>query len=258
MKIKLKKKETQYAQVHVNLLRNKTISLRAKGLGAVLESYSNDFEVSIKSIELGSSDGTKAIKTAIKELEQGYYLFRFQTHDKSGHFVTYWAFDSQTLDIDYLKEMISELEKVELITKNDLLLPGYQKGSTVNNITGVPFTGYGKTIDGKTADGQSTTYNNTKHKNKKYQNTLSSTSKSEAERVLQNFQTFKTHFIQKNTNVEFQTQGIGYATTTSFKVTNSGYLMNTVSGEILAKEEALKIWDYLYTYYKQQHAQKTA
>ena len=87
---------------------------------------------------------------------------------------------------------------------------------------------------------------------------LKKDSLTQAERALQNFQTFKTHFIQKNTNVEFQTQGIGYATATSFKVTNSGYLMNTVSGEILAKEEALKIWDYLYTYYKQQHAQKTA
>jgi len=87
---------------------------------------------------------------------------------------------------------------------------------------------------------------------------LKKDSLAQAERALQNFQTFKTHFIQKNTNVEFQTQGIGYATTTSFKVTNSGYLMNTVSGEILAKEEAFKIWDYLYTYYKQQHAQKTA
>lgn len=87
---------------------------------------------------------------------------------------------------------------------------------------------------------------------------LKKDSLAQAKRALQNFQTFKTHFIQKNTNVEFQTQGIGYATTTSFKVTAVGYLMNTVSGEILAKEEAFKIWNYLYDYYKQQHAQKTA
>lgn len=89
-------------------------------------------------------------------------------------------------------------------------------------------------------------------------NETKKTLSTQAERVLQNFQTFKTHFITKNTNIEFQTQGIGYATTTSFKVTNSGYLINMTSGEILAKEEALKLWDYLYAYYKQQHAQKTA
>lgn len=170
MKIKLKKKENQYAQVHVNMLRDRTLSLKAKGLGAVLESYSNDFEVSVKSIEIGSSDGQKSIKNAIKELENGHYLFRFQTHDKSGKFVTFWAFDSQKLEVGYLKEIIAELEKVELITINDLLTPGYQKGSAVNTITGVPFTGGGKTIDGKSADGSGTTYNNNIYKNKDYKN----------------------------------------------------------------------------------------
>ncbi len=254
MKIKLKKKETQYAQVHVNLLRNKTISLRAKGLGSVLESYSNDFEVSVKSIELGSLDGAKAIKTAIKELEQGYYLFRFQTHDKSGQFITYWAFDSQTLNVDYLKEMISELEKVELITKNNLLKPGYQKGTSANNITGVPFTGCGETVDGETAGGQSTTYNNTTN-----QNSLDKNNSLYPQRdIFKNFQSFKAHFIEKNTNVEFQTQGIGYATTTTFKVNINGYIVNIVSGEIITKQEAYQIWEFLYTYYKAQRAQKIA
>lgn len=254
MKIKLKKKETQYAQVHVNLLRNKTISLRAKGLGAVLESYSNDFEVSIKSIELGSSDGTKAIKSAIKELEQGYYLFRFQTHDKSGQFVTYWAFDSQTLDIDYLKGMIAELEKVELITKNDLLEPRYRKGSTVNNITEVPFTGCGETIDGETTGGQSTTYKNTNHQNKNNKNN----SLYKERGILKNLQTFKTHFIKKNTNVEFQTQGIGYEISTKFKVNAGGYIVNISSDEIISREEAYRIWEFLYEYYKAQNMQKIA
>lgn len=164
MKIKLKKKANQYAQVHVNLLRSKTLSLRAKGLGAVLESYSDDFEVSLKSIELNSTDGKKSIQTAIKELESGYYLFRFQTHDISGRFITYWAFDSQKLDVTYLKNIINELDKVELITPNDLDSPGYLKGDAVNKSTGVPFTGCGETVDGQTDDGQSNTYNNNTYK----------------------------------------------------------------------------------------------
>ncbi len=170
MKIKLKKKDNQYAQVHVNMLRDRSLSLKAKGLGAVLESYSNDFEVSVKSIEIGSNDGVKAIKTAIKELEAGYYLFRLQTHDQEGKFITYWAFDSQKLEVEYLKDMINELEKVEIITINDLLTPGYQKGTTVDDVTGVPFSADGFSADGKSVDGLGTTYNNNTYKNKDYKN----------------------------------------------------------------------------------------
>lgn len=170
MKIKLKKKENQYAQVHVAMLRDKALSLKAKGLGAVLESYSNNYDVSVKSIECNSSDGAKAIKSAIKELEAGYYLFRFQTHDDNGQFVTYWAFDSQTLDVDYLKDMINELEKVELITANDLLLPGYQNGTAVDVTTGVPKSVDGLRVDGLRADGSRTTYNNNTNQNSSYQN----------------------------------------------------------------------------------------
>ncbi len=255
MKIKLKKKENQYAQVHVDMLRNKNLSLKAKGLGAVLESYSNDFDVSLKSIELNSNDGAKSIKNAIKELESGYYLFRFQTHDSSGQFVTYWAFDSQKLEIEYLKSIINELERVDLITTSDLLSPGYQKGGAVEAITGVPFTGGGKTTDGKSADGLRTTYNNTNYQNIDYKNKLSS----ESERgILKSLQSFKSHFIAKNTNQSFCTNGIGFEASTPFKINDSGYVVNLKSNKILDKEEALKIWEWLYGFYKTQATQAGA
>lgn len=133
MKIKIKKKQNNYAQVHVNMLRDRKLSLKAKGLGAVLESYSNDFTVSVKSIEINSADGNRAVKTAIKELEAGYYLFRFQTRDKAGRFITYWAFDSEKLDVDYLRELINELDKVELITAETIDVPGVQNSTPVKD-----------------------------------------------------------------------------------------------------------------------------
>lgn len=135
MKIKLKKKENSYAQVHKNMLFDRTLSLKAKGLGAILESYSNDFDVNMKSIELGNADGIKSIRSATKELEDGYYLFRFQVRDKGGLFTTFWVFDSERLDVDYLKNIIVGLEKIELITKNDLLQRGIPYG---NAVTGTP------------------------------------------------------------------------------------------------------------------------
>ncbi|MDX9813621.1 MAG: hypothetical protein RBS91_03025 [Sulfurimonadaceae bacterium] len=161
MKIKLRKKENQYAQVHVNMLRDRSLSLKAKGLGAVLESYSNDFEVSLKSIEHNVVDGIKSIRTAIKELEAGYYLFRFQTRDEAGLFVTYWVFDSQKLEIDYLKSIIQELENVDLITNNDLL----NGVSVLATPSGYPFS-----ASRSTASRQSTTYNNNINQNIDYQN----------------------------------------------------------------------------------------
>jgi len=243
MKIKLKKKENQYAQVHVDMLRNRTLSLKAKGLGAVLESYSNDFELSLKSIELNSTDGIKSVRTAIKELEAGFYLFRFQTRDKGGLFNTYWAFDSQKLNVEYLQEIIIELEKVELITKNELLQRAIPYG---NAVTGMP-----STACRSTASRQSTTYNNTSHKNKEDKNKLSTYEGKERD-IFTNLKTFKKHFIEVNKNKLFTTQGIGYELATSFKVNSQDLIINTVNNKLLSNDEAFTIWDYLYNYYKNQ------
>ena len=248
MKIKLKKKENQYAQVHVNMLRDRTLSLKAKGLGAVLESYSNDFEVSLKSIEMGSYDGIKSVRAGIKELEEGYYLFRFQTRDEAGLFITYWAFDSQKLEVDYLKSIIKELVKVELITKNEL--------SNGVSVLATP-TGYPLTASRSTASRQSTTYNNNTYKNKRDKNiTLSGESK--RENIFKSLQSFKSHFITKNIGELFYTQGIGFAAQTAFTLNSQGFILNTVNQKILSKEEALTVWQYLYDYYKAQKEQKTA
>nr|WP_321268459.1 hypothetical protein [uncultured Sulfurimonas sp.] len=211
MKIKLKKKQNQYAQVHVDMLRNKILSLKAKGLGAVLESYSNDFELSLKSIELNSADGIKSIRSAIKELEDGYYLFRFQTRDKGGLFTTYWAFDSQKLDVIYLKEMIIELEKVELITQNDLLQRGSPHG---NAVTGMPSAGCRST-----ASRQSTTYNNNTYQNKKDKNNISFN--------LQNFESFKIEIISKYKAKNLCTMSLGKNDFISVSVNEEGGLFYT-------------------------------
>lgn len=73
--------------------------------------------------------------------------------------------------------------------------------------------------------------------------------------ILKNFQKFKSHFIDKNKNIEFTTQGIGYENSTKFKVTESGYLMNMLNNEILTKDDAFKVWEFLFKYYREE-AQK--
>ena len=73
--------------------------------------------------------------------------------------------------------------------------------------------------------------------------------------IFKDLKQFKSHFIQKNTNIEFCTQGIGYESSTKFKVTDSGYLVNMVNNKILTKEEAFKVWEFLFNYYLEE-AQK--
>lgn len=86
-----------------------------------------------------------------------------------------------------------------------------------------------------------------KEKEKKENKTLS-----QERDIFKNLQSFKSHFINKNTNVPFYTQGIGYEVTTPFKINESGYITNTISGKILTADQALKIWEYLYNYYQNQ------
>ncbi len=238
MKIKLKKKKNKYAQVHINLLRDRNLSLKAKGLGAILESYSDNFNLTVKSIELNSSDGVKAVKTAIKELESGFYLYRFQTHDQDGKFITYWAFDSQKLDVNYLQEMINELEKVELITPINLNSPGYRNGTPVSSSTGVPFS-----ASGFSANGKCTIYNNTTYKNRKDKNTLSV--KTENRESL-NFKEFK-NYILSLPNFKFSLSGkMDYLQEhKGFEIKN-GYIFSLHTQNFVEKEEAFKIWEYLF------------
>lgn len=91
----------------------------------------------------------------------------------------------------------------------------------------------------------------TKRKEKKEKETLSKESGEERD-IFFNIRNFKSHFIEKNTNVPFYTQGVGYMTSTPFKINESGYIENMTSKKILTKEQALEIWEYLFKYYRAQ------
>lgn len=231
MKVRLKKKANGYAQVSVNMLRDRSLTLKAKGLGAVLESYSNDFEVSMKSIELNATDGIKSVRSAIKELENGLYLFRLQTRDSGGLFTTYWAFDSQQLDFEYLKEMVSELEKIEQITKKDLL--DYRGSPDGDAVTDTP-----SAACRSTASRQSTTYNNTTFKNKENKNNLS--------KKRESFTDFRSATIDRYTGKSIACDVPGFMSTTVISLSPLGFLHNKVSNKDLSPTDAKKIWEWLY------------
>ena len=110
MKIRLKKKETFYAQIHKNLLFSKLISIQAKGIGAILECYSDNYTLSFESLKIHSMLNDKTLRKYLKQLEENQFLFRIQIIK---NFELIWFFDSQTLDVTFV------LDEVEKITKND-------------------------------------------------------------------------------------------------------------------------------------------
>ena len=116
MTIKLRKKEKDYAQVHRNLLFNQNLSFKSKGLGSLLEIYSDDFEVSEKTLINKSTDGKRALKSAIFELEREDFLIRIQTHNTNGQFITIWIFDSELVDIKYVQQIINEMNSINILT----------------------------------------------------------------------------------------------------------------------------------------------
>ncbi|MCT7600296.1 hypothetical protein [Aliarcobacter butzleri] len=142
MQIKLRKKEKDYAQVHKKLLLNPALSLKAKGLGAILECYSDNFEICLQTLSDKSTDGEKAIKSACKELVIQNYLFRFQVLDNNSKFKTIWIFDSECIDQNYKNEILNQFEriyKVDEVPKGHPVADGVPfqddlKSSIYNNI----------------------------------------------------------------------------------------------------------------------------
>ena len=136
MNIRLKKKREQYAQVHKNLLFHSKISIQAKGLGAIFECYSDNFTISMATLEIHSGLHRDTIRKYLKELEGNFFLFRVQIIKDC---TMVWFFDSQNLDISYLIEEIEELQKyqkIRFLTAYEIFAPdkiGTDKLATYNN-----------------------------------------------------------------------------------------------------------------------------
>lgn len=137
MKIRVKKKKKSFAVVHRNLLFCENISLQAKGLCAVLEIYSDDFEVSFETLKLRTKLSDKTLRKYVKELEQNSFIYRIQIKCSCQ---IVWFIDSETLDYHYVKSEITN----------------YGKPHHIRHITAYPFL-VGENLTGE----EITTYNNT-------------------------------------------------------------------------------------------------
>ncbi len=73
---KLRKQETGFTQIKNEVLSDRSISFKAKGIYAYMFSKPDGWEFAAERIQVDGADGRKAVLAGLKELEQAGYLER--------------------------------------------------------------------------------------------------------------------------------------------------------------------------------------
>lgn len=76
----------KYTVIHNEIFKDKTLSLKARGMLTTLLSLPDNWEFNENGLEQIFNDGITAIRTSLKELEKKGYLQRKQVRDEKGHF----------------------------------------------------------------------------------------------------------------------------------------------------------------------------
>lgn len=85
----LKSKRVAFTQAPNEIVQNKGLSFKARGLWVYLESKPDDWKFSIKRISQDSTDGIDSVRTGILELENVGLLERKLAYNEDGHFDGY-------------------------------------------------------------------------------------------------------------------------------------------------------------------------
>lgn len=80
----IENRDTRFSIVGNTMLQDPGLSLKAKGLAALIFSLGDGWEISIERLMAYSKDGKDATKAAVQELEKAGYLAREQTRDPRG------------------------------------------------------------------------------------------------------------------------------------------------------------------------------
>ena len=116
---KLKKGLQEYGRTPNRLLNDKSISLKAKGLFAFIESKPDNWDFSVRSLASLLKEGRDSVGEALKELEEFGYITRSKYQDSSGH----WC-------VRYTTHEVSENPSTEN--------PSTENPSTENPLNGKP------------------------------------------------------------------------------------------------------------------------
>ena len=93
-------KNSNYTVVNNFYLRDKRLSLKAKGLFTIMLSLPDDWDYSINGLATFLKDGRDSVAKALSELECFGYLKRWRATDEKGHFAGYEYNISEQPQID--------------------------------------------------------------------------------------------------------------------------------------------------------------
>ena len=79
-------KKTPYVILPKQFLKDKNLSLKAKGLLAIMFSLPDDWDYSLKGLQTITNAGEKQLTNTIKELEKTNYITKYKSRKKNGQF----------------------------------------------------------------------------------------------------------------------------------------------------------------------------
>lgn len=79
------KKDGDYSIIDNLYLRDKKLSLKAKGLMTIMLSLPDDWEYSVNGLSAFSGEGKSSINSAVNELEKHGYLRRYMEFERDTH-----------------------------------------------------------------------------------------------------------------------------------------------------------------------------
>ena len=93
---KLKKHLSKYARIPNSVLCDKELTLKAKGLYALIESKPENWSFSAKGLSSQTKESVDAVSSALKELEERGWLKREKYQDNAGHWcIDYHLYETQ-------------------------------------------------------------------------------------------------------------------------------------------------------------------
>lgn len=133
--MKVKTKRSNFTCVPNETLRDKRLTLKARGLLAFCLSLPDTWEYSVEGLARATGEGRDSIKSALKELEAGGYLIRQQARNEQGKLagMEYTLFDiSQPCQEDEAPKPAEPLTEKPLAGKPSTAEPLAEKPIQIN------------------------------------------------------------------------------------------------------------------------------
>ena len=114
MKVNLKQKKKNFSMVSNIIVKDTSISLKAKGMCLILVHFPDDWNFYEEKLQDYTLDGRTAITNALKELEQNGYLYRQQLRERGRFANKIWIFNDEGLTEEEIMEFCTDCRKSKI------------------------------------------------------------------------------------------------------------------------------------------------